>query len=513
MSECYFLSGRRAHFHRFCDGSFRDKWTGFWIYNRKFLDYFAFQIDNEWLSPENFKSFEFLDYSSRHLYDTHLGKVVEEIKITDGEEFDIFLKSPKSRIILEVGINIRDKSENWHDRTYEILSKGKLYTFLSLDKLNIEFNKPARIVDVFYKNHMNDQRCMVVKFETTAKNLRVNVFRERGKPVKRRMRYKDENLRLAALSLDMLIKDNDFYAGLPWFLETWGRDLGWSIPALLDLRWFEQAKKILERILDASKENVPNILNPPDYFSADATPLVIISLKKYVDATGDRSIIDKYEEKINGFLKWYRQHRDEYGFFKNDMGELFDARRGSTWMDTIHRPRAVDVQALWIRALKSLKNLGFDVDLSIEENFEEFYWNGEYYVDNLSDERSITPNMLVPVILGISKHPREVLKVVEEKLSTPHGILTLSKDDPNFSFQKYHQGQIWSLTTGWMTLAEYMYGTKGDYYLNILCESQKKCIPGVGETFDDNGNVLGCRVQAWGSAMIVRAIKEFKNQK
>ena len=517
VPQCYFLSGRRAHFHRYCDTTFRDKWTGFWILNKKFFDYFALQVDNEWLSKDNIKDFEFSNKEVKSTYKTHLGEILEKISITDGEEISIKLKNPRTKIIFEIGINMRGKSENWHNRSYEIrtLSQNK-FLILSVDKLHIEFNRNVKIIDTFYKNHMNNQRCMVIKFETEAKYFSIDIFREKGKKIKRKFNYKNKKLNLASLSLDMLLKRNnnlELYAGFPWFLEMWGRDLGWTIPALIDLKWYGVSKELISNILNVSTTNVPNFLNPPDYFSADATPLIIISLKRYLDATKDFEFLERYKSKINEFIKWYRAHADENGFFKNDMDDMYDERRGSTWMDTLHRPRAVDVQALWLRALKDLKELNFDVDKDAEllENSFEIYWNGNYYIDNFKDRTSITPNMLVPVIMKVSKHPKEVIKIVEEKLSTPNGILTLSKDNPNFSFSKYHQGQIWSLTTGWMTLAEFMYGSKGNEYLEILSKSQEKCLPGIGETFDGNGNILGCRVQAWGSAMIVRAIKEFIN--
>jgi len=516
--QCYFLSGRKAHFYRFCDTTFRDKWTGFWIMDKKFFDYFAFQIDDEWLSKDNIKNFEFHESEAKSIYETHLGKITEIVSMTDGEEIKLNLKNPKAKIIFEIGINMRNKSENWHNRSYEMKFKNsKEFLFLSSDKLYVRFNKNAKIIDTFYKNHMNNQRCMVVKFELESKNIKVRIFREKGAPIKRKYNYKNDNLNLAALSLNMLLKENknlELYAGFPWFLEMWGRDLGWALPAMIDLKWYSESKRLLENILNVSKDNVPNFLNPPDYFSADATPLIIIALKYYVDATKDFEFIQKYKKKLETFLNWYRNHRDENGFFKNDMENFYDRNRGSTWMDTLHRPKAVEVQALWLKALKDMKKMNIDVDkdMKLIENSFEKYWNGNYYIDNFEDRNSITPNMLVPVILGVSKHPKDVLKIVEEKLSTPYGILTLPKDDPKFSFNKYHQGQIWSLTTGWMAIAEFMYGTKGKYYLDILCKSQKKCLPGVGETFNDMGNILGCKIQAWGSAMIIRAMKEFENK-
>ena len=84
--QCYFLSGRKAHFYRFCDTTFRDKWTGFWIMDKKFFDYFAFQIDDEWLSKDNIKNFEFHESEAKSIYETHLGKITEIVSMTDGEE-------------------------------------------------------------------------------------------------------------------------------------------------------------------------------------------------------------------------------------------------------------------------------------------------------------------------------------------------------------------------------------------------------------------------------------------
>ncbi len=505
MDKCYFLSGRRAHFHRYCDSSFRNKWTGFWIGRRKFLDYFAFNIDGEWLSPSNIESFSFFGNKAVSTYRTHVGPVEETVEMTDGELMSVSIKSGAREATVELGINIRDKSENWHNRSYELISGKNTFTFMSIDKISVKFDHRAELFDTFYKNHMENQRCMVAKFKVNG-SFRMSIYRD-YKQIKIRRKFPDTILGMAAQSLDMLIKSDGMYAGLPWFLETWGRDLGWTLPALIDLKWFKKAKRLIRMTLKISNGRVPNFMNPTDYFSADATPLMIMSIKKYVDITKDTSVVDK--EKFSEFIDFYERNRNVLGFFENDKGEMYDERRGSTWMDTLHRPIAVEVQALWLKALKDLEELGFSVDYErLERNFERLFWNGKYYDDFLGD-RTPTPNMLVPIILGLSSHPNEVINFVEKNLTDKYGVLTLPKGDPRFSFSNYHRGQIWSLTTGWMTIAEYMYGKRGDDYLRMLARTQRVCYPGVGETFDDRGNVLGCKVQAWGSAMIVRSILEF----
>jgi hypothetical protein len=53
----YILSGKKAFFHRFCDTGFKTKWTGFWHDGKKFIEYFAFKVNDVWLSPLNCISF------------------------------------------------------------------------------------------------------------------------------------------------------------------------------------------------------------------------------------------------------------------------------------------------------------------------------------------------------------------------------------------------------------------------------------------------------------------------
>ena len=44
----YILAGKKAFFHRYCDSGFKTKWTGFWVRDLKFIEYFAFKINDQW---------------------------------------------------------------------------------------------------------------------------------------------------------------------------------------------------------------------------------------------------------------------------------------------------------------------------------------------------------------------------------------------------------------------------------------------------------------------------------
>ncbi len=582
--KCYLLAGKKAFFHRFCDTGFRTKWTGLWSGNKKFLEYFAFKVNEEWLSPQNCIRFEEDGATATHFFE--LDKIKVEEKILVPEQFPALIckltflnKTPKDinvEVNLEVGVNIRKMEENWNERTYsKKFEENKVFVSNEIGVLAFGSSTLGKdILSSYYKEHYPGelQRCFVPGIYNTSIVLpplsaqsiiftfvcgnsekdtkltfssissweeilarkyevyRINEdFLETEDPILKDLFY------AAIINLEKCAyegKIKGFLAGYPWFTQLWGRDLGWIIRAAVDVGNFEFAKSSLEALAKNQSEEglIPNFITLDgrvDYNSADATPLWIIALNKYVECSGDLDFLERVKENLLKALNWYKKSCDENGFVSNDSRQ--------TWMDTLDRKgTCLEVCSIWYEALKSGSNLlnllgdfiGSKALLEssklLRNNIEKYFWKDEFYTDNLEGgERSI--NAVFPLVFGISKRPLKVLKILESsEFTTEFGIRTLSKYSNLYNPAGYHTGASWGITTALMACAEFLNNRteKGMEYLQKISKTLNKfCVNSLPEAWNSEDGSLnlvkpfGCEyaafLQAWSAAGVIICIDEF----
>jgi glycogen debranching enzyme len=229
-----------------------------------------------------------------------------------------------------------------------------------------------------------------------------------------------------------------------------------------------------------------------------------------------------------------------------------------TWMDAVFEdvpftPRsgkAVEVQALWYNALRTMEMLAVKFD---EKNIAEDYhnmaeqvkssfgkfWNKEtnclYDVieESGQPDLSVRPNQVIACALDFPLLEKEkaslVVDFVQRELLTPIGLRTLSPKDPRYKGRyggtreerdrAYHNGTIWPWLTG-PFIAAYL-KAKGYTDPNLRYVSQKLIMPisdlllrgGLGtisEIYDGDSPHMprGCIAQAWSVAEPLRAYVE-----
>jgi glycogen debranching enzyme len=582
--KCYLLAGKKAFFHRFCDTGFKTKWTGLWAGNKKFLEYFAFKINEEWLSPENCVRFEEDGATATHFFELDKMKVEESILIP--EEFPALLckltfsnktqEEINLEIKLEVGANIRKMEENWNERTYsKKFEENKILVSNELGVLAFGSSILGKdILSSYYKEHYPGelQRCFVPGIYNTSIVLPPLSTQSIIFTFVCGSSEKDTKLTFSSLSSweetlarkyevykmnedsleteDSVLKSlfyasvtnlekcayegkvKGFLAGYPWFTQIWGRDLGWVIRASVDVGNFEFAKSSLEVLAKNQSEEglIPNFITLDgkiDYNSADATPLWIIALNKYVECSGDLDFLERVKENLLKALNWYKKNCDENGFISNDSRE--------TWMDTLDRKGiCLDVCSIWYEALKSGSNLLnllgdsigskalLDSSKLLQNNIEKHFWKDDFYIDNLEGgERSI--NAVFPLVFGISKRPVKALKVLESsEFTTEFGIRTLSKYSNLYNPAGYHTGSSWGITTALMACAEFLNNRteKGMEYLQKISKTLNKfCVNSLPEAWNSEDGSLNLLkpfgyeyaafLQAWSAAGVIICIDEF----
>ncbi len=355
-------------------------------------------------------------------------------------------------------------------------------------------------------------------------------------------------------------------AGYPWFTD-WGRDTMISLPGLcLTTGYPEFARQILlsfaESLADGLIPNrFPDAGTTPEYNTADATLWFINALHHYLEATGDKTILEAGTEKSLwlklGEIIAHHEAGTRHGIRVDPQdGLLFAGEPGIqvTWMDAkvgewVVTPRIgkpVEICALWINALEILRRLAdkrnetglaahytdlvTKAKISFAARFPRPDGFGLYDVLDTPNfhapDASIRPNQIFALSLPFApleaKSPLAsfILRTIERELATPYGLRSLSPHDPGYRGRytgdvmsrdgAYHQGTVWAWLQG--SYAEAHYKTYGDKaaareLLRPLTEGLTSF--GVGflpEIYDGDAPYLpnGCFAQAWSVAETLR---------
>ncbi|HKN87211.1 MAG TPA: amylo-alpha-1,6-glucosidase, partial [Nitrospiraceae bacterium] len=284
-------------------------------------------------------------------------------------------------------------------------------------------------------------------------------------------------------------------AGYPWFTD-WGRDTFIAMRGLcLAIGRLDIARDILLAWAGTVSEGmVPNRFpdngSEPEFNSVDASLWYIIAIYEFLQtseesaqevAPEDRTMLCQAIESIlSGYANGTR-----FGIHLDTDGLLAAGQPGTqlTWMDAkigewVVTPRIgkpVEVQALWLNALKigsrqsEAWNEPFHRGMAA---FEARFWNesnGSLYDVVDCDHRSGTvdascrPNQIfavggLPFPLVQGTRARPIVEVVEQRLWTPMGLRSLAPGEPGYVSQyrggvrerdgAYHQGTVWPWLAG-----------------------------------------------------------------
>ncbi len=299
------------------------------------------------------------------------------------------------------------------------------------------------------------------------------------------------------------------FAGYPWFLEFWGRDVFISILGLNDMGEFAYAREILVTMAKFQSKRMPCIVHTDgrtEYHGADVDPMFIIALLDYEKKSADASLRIELKDNIDTALKNLEL-----------MDYVVTHGPHETWMDSTDRKgSAVEIQAMWAEALKVHEP---KIAMKMKNRLNQHFWNGDkqFYYDSYSrlPDPEVTANGLLPLFFGLapSDMAKHVLDRTKNELFSTYGIRTRSKLSPNYNPAGYHTGSVWGLTTGFGAVSFLRYGMVGDGLRCLECfvSDCGKYQPGaLSEVVDaESGALLGAADQAWSSALYLYAIDDY----
>jgi predicted glycogen debranching enzyme len=213
------------------------------------------------------------------------------------------------------------------------------------------------------------------------------------------------------------------------------------------------------------------------------------------------------------------------------------------WVVTPRRGKAVEINGLWYNALRLLEEWMRDEQspdaarpyaehsARARDSFNRRFWykEGGYLYDVVDgeqgDDHACRPNQLLALSL---KHPvldpeywKPVLQVVEEKLLTPVGLRSLSRDHPDYKPKyfgdlrardaAYHQGTVWAWLIGpfidaWLRINPERHAEARKFLKGFEPHLNEACIGTISEIFDAEPPFTprGCIAQAWSVAELLR---------
>jgi len=352
-------------------------------------------------------------------------------------------------------------------------------------------------------------------------------------------------------------------AGYFWF-EPWGRDTFISLPGLLLATGrFNDAEKIL---LDFMRHGIqgliPNYVQDRSgeaaYNTVDATLWYVNAVLQFLKYTGDFKFIRKQLwENLKAIVDSHARGT-AFGIRLDSDGLLAHGPR-LTWMDaevdgeavTPRSGKAVEIQALWYNALKTMQLLANNFgEVSLAEKYTEMafearksfyekFWNAENgclldVVAASGGDASLRPNQIIAVALDFTMldndTSKQVVDMVQRELVTPYGLRTLARSDPRYRGvyvgdrrsrdQAYHNGTVWPWLLGPFVTAFLKTKGHGEFRLEYALKTFllplftqqifEACLGTLSEIFDGDAPHAprGCVAQAWSVAEPLRAYVE-----
>jgi predicted glycogen debranching enzyme len=289
------------------------------------------------------------------------------------------------------------------------------------------------------------------------------------------------------------------------------------------------------------------------YHTADATLWFFHALSRYVELSGDRETLRLILPKLIDIVDLHIRGT-EFGIKVDPRdGLLCESAAGYqlTWMDakvddwvvTPRRGKAVEINGLWYNALRLLEQWlrqekGEQAAKSIgeharraQESFNARFWfaDGKYLYDvvdgETGDDVSCRPNQLLSFSLQYpvleQKYWEPVLEVVRDRLLTPFGLRSLSRESHDYKSKyfgdlrardaAYHQGTVWAWLIGpfvdaWLKVYPDDQPGARKFLEGFIPHLDDGCVGSINEIFDAEHPFTprGCIAQAWSVAEVLR---------
>jgi glycogen debranching enzyme len=346
------------------------------------------------------------------------------------------------------------------------------------------------------------------------------------------------NARLRALTAGFVASGDAARPGFGWFF---GRDALWSLYAVNSYGDFETTKQEVEFLLQHQRgdgkimhewSQTADLVDwkslPYEYASSDATPLLQMAVDDYLKISGDAAFVLAHWDALARAWQFETSHDSADGIYNND--------QGSGWVESW--VPAMPHQEIYLAALDEQASLAF-ADLAqaaghqdsaerakqranrIGDAIQKEYYlpsSGFYaFSHNPDGSNDDTPTIFPAVAwwdgtFGLPHGDKMFARWAAGEFSTDWGTRILSEDVSFYDPISYHQGTVWPLFTGWVSLAEYRTGHSLSGYVHLMQNANLTWSQDLGSVTELLSGkfyqALGRSTahQLWSSAMVVSPI-------
>jgi glycogen debranching enzyme len=268
---------------------------------------------------------------------------------------------------------------------------------------------------------------------------------------------------------------------------------------------------------------------PYAYASADANPLFLMASEDYLKISGDTQFIQSNWDAIQKTWTFETSH-------DSDGDGIYENTEGSGWVESW--PPGMPHQEIYLAALDqqastamaALARATGHAELAqqaetraarIGEAIEKEYLlpGGGFYAFSRNADGSTDPSPTIfPAVASWDgsyklQHAQPMLdRWAAQEFSTDWGTRDLSPTVPFFDPISYHQGTVWPLYTGWVSVSEYRNGRSLSAYAHLMQNADLTWAqdPGAvtellsGQFFAPLGRSTSH--QLWSSAMVISPV-------
>ncbi len=326
--------------------------------------------------------------------------------------------------------------------------------------------------------------------------------------------------------------------GFGWFF---GRDALWSLYAVNSYGDSSTFKQEIEFLL-RRQESDGRIMHewsqtadlvdwkslPYEYASSDATPLLQMAMEDYVSITGDKGFAVAHWNQLAQAWAYETSHDSTDGIYNNTAGSGWV----ESWVPSMPHQEmylaALDAQAS--TAFARLARSSGHGDLATRADARAAHLRAtieaEYYLPQskfyaFSHNENGTTDDTATIFPAVAwwdgtyslKHPDTMMeRWASGEFSTDWGTRILSDRTGFYDPISYHQGSVWPLFTGWVSVAEYRAGHPLSGYTHLMQNVNLTCSQDLGSVTEllsgEFYQVLGRSTahQLWSSAMVISPI-------
>lgn len=341
-----------------------------------------------------------------------------------------------------------------------------------------------------------------------------------------------------ALTAGFLSSGDGARPGFGWFF---GRDALWTLYAVNSYGDFETTRREIEFLLRRQSpegkimhewSQTAGLVDwgalPYEYAAADSTPLLLMAMDDYWKIAGDAAFLRAHWEALALAWRFETTHVSADGIYNNEQGTGWV----ESWIPFLPH------QEIYLAALDEQASLAFadlaramgKADLAeqaagragrIAGAIEKEYYlpsTGFYaFSRNLGGGTDDTPTIFPAVAWWDGsfrlQHGEEMPpRWASEEFSTDWGTRLLSDRVSFYDPISYHQGSVWPLFTGWVSVAEYRTANPQSAYAHLMQNANLTWADDLGSVTELLSGrfyqVFGSSTahQLWSSAMVISPI-------